>query len=162
MAKLYRGVNRELDQQNGGRLGPRGHRASVVMRYDDGIYGMKHDGKFTYGASGDNAARAHHLKPGLHDECWVSFSRSLQVATRFATRDGEVPGFVYVVDEDLLARSGVIAKEFSDPQYPDEIEVSLRAADNRDLPLELIVAKHEFPPASMVGHRAPLAFESDL
>jgi hypothetical protein len=113
------------------------------MRYGDGIHGMKYDGKFTYGASEDNAARAHHLKPGLHDGCYVSFSRSLQVATWFATRGGEVSGFVYVIDEDLLAGSGVIAKEFPDPEYPDEIEVSLRAGDNGVLPAQIIVAKLE-------------------
>jgi hypothetical protein len=47
-------------------------------------------------------------------------------------------------------RHGVIAKEFPDPQYPDEIEVSLRAADNGDLPTKIIVAKHECPPRT--GH----------
>lgn len=103
MAKLFRGVSRELDRRNGGRLCSRGHQAAVVMRYGDWIHGVKHDGKFNYGPSENNAVRAHQLKTGLNGECYVSFSRSLEVAIRFATLDGAVSGFVYVIDEDLLA-----------------------------------------------------------
>jgi hypothetical protein len=68
------------------------------------------------------------------------------VAIRFATDGGSHSGFVYVVDEDLMAQHGVIAKEFPDPEYPGEIEASLRAADNGDLPEQILVAKRECPP----------------
>jgi hypothetical protein len=61
-------------------------------------------------------------------------------------RSGSSSGVVYVIDEDFMAQHGVIPKEFPDPEYPGETEVSLRAADNGDLPEQIIVAKLECQP----------------
>jgi hypothetical protein len=117
------------------------------MRHGDGAHGMKYDGQFTYGTSENNAARGHQLHSGMHDGCWISFTRSKAEAIWFATSEG-LSGFVYIVDEDLMAQHGVVAKEFPDPEYPRELEVSLRAADNGCLPEQTIVDKFECFPAN--------------
>jgi hypothetical protein len=98
-------------------------------------------GHFERVASESNAVRAHQIDGGLYGGCWLSFTRVEKVAQRFATSGGMEDGFVYVVDEDALAARGVVKKEFVDPEEPDEVEVSLRAADNGDLPAEIVIDK---------------------
>lgn len=149
MAYLYRGVSVVMDQMNECQLRPKGNRSAVNMTYGDGVIGMMHDGKFTYGESEDNAARGHQLQSGLHNGCFLSFTRSLDMAIKFATDEHTVQGFVYVVDEERLVNYGVVAKEYPDPEYPAEMEVSLRAIDNGDLPSQIIVAK-EFKDAEVI------------
>jgi len=141
---LFRGVSVDLDALNQGQLRPRGNRDSVAMTYGDDAHGMKYDGKFTHGESEDNAVRAHHLKSGLHNGCYLSFTRSWDVAVHFATCNGTCDGWIYVVDSSLLSEYGVIVREFPDPEFADEFEVSLCAADNGDLPKEIVVAKHTY------------------
>lgn len=51
-------------------------------------------------------------------------------------------GFVYVIDEYLLNKFGVIPVEYSNAANPQEKEVSLRAADNGDLPEGIIISKY--------------------
>lgn len=141
MAYLYRGVSLVMDQLNECQLRPKGSQSAVRMTYGDGFVGMRHDGKFTHGNSEDNAARGHQLRSGLHNGCFLSFTRSLDMAIKFATVKNTVQGFVYVVDEERLESYGVVAKEYPDPEYPAEMEVSLRAMDNGNLPSQIIVAK---------------------
>lgn len=138
MGRLYRGVSRELDSLNGGKLVPRGANSEVTLRYDRS---GSHDGKFTHGPTQDNAVRAHHIKSGLYDGCFLSFTRSEDAARNFATDFGRVSGIVYVVDEGLLGTFGVVAVEFQNPQEPEEVEVSLRAADNGSLPDGIVVER---------------------
>lgn len=146
MAKLYRGICRRLDDENSGQLKPKGNKAAVIMRRDDNI---KRNGHFNRTESEINAARAHQLKTGMHDGCYISFTRSFDIAMRFATQDptiGPSEGFVYELDEDLFDQYGVVSYEFPDPEFPDEEEVSLRAADNGCLPTEIVVTKHLVSP----------------
>ncbi|WP_370543321.1 hypothetical protein [Geobacter sp. OR-1] len=71
-----------------------------------------------HGESEDNAVRAHHIESGLYGGCFVSTTRNEKMARRFATYNEE-KGWVYIIDESLFERYGVISKEFPDPQYPD-------------------------------------------
>lgn len=142
MALLYRGVCDEVDQQNAGELQPKGKHHEVSIRRDGKI--KKRDGKFSRFPSENNAVRAHQIESGLYGECFISFTRSEDVARRFAVRnpDGErTAGSLYVVDEALLAQYGVVACEVPDPEYPSEMEVTLRAKDNQNLPTEIVVEK---------------------
>jgi hypothetical protein len=114
-----------------------------MMTYGDGQHEMTHDGTFVYGSSESNGVRAHQLKSGLHGGCYLSFSRSEAVAIGFATGNGRYAGFVYVADDSLFSAHGVVAAEFRESaKYPDQAEVSVRAVDNGELPLAVVVRKN--------------------
>lgn len=136
--RLYRGVNKRLDEKNGGRLLPYGDKTNVVPKADGK---WKADGRFKAGRCMTNTARAHHIEPGLYGGAGVSSSRSLEVAIRFATYDYTEEGYVYVIDEGLLSELGVYAQEFQDPLVPGEREVTLIEKSGEALPAELIIEK---------------------
>jgi hypothetical protein len=139
MGLLYRGVCKVLDEVCNGELTPKGHSKEVTARYDGRV---THNGQFTYGPSEANAVRAHHLDTGLYDGCFVSLTRSEARAVRFATTDGLEDGWVFVLDEALFEKYGVVASEFPDPLYPKEFEVTVRAADCGAIPQGVIIAKY--------------------
>ncbi|SDO07422.1 hypothetical protein [Polaromonas sp. JS666] len=139
MAHLYRGVCDADDERNGGALRPKGSSNAVTMHRDGTVRERK--GQFERVASENNAVRAHHIESGLYGGCWVSFTRVEKVACHFATSGGMEDGYVFVVDEGELTAHGVVMKEFDDPENPGEVEVSLRASDNGDLPADIVVEK---------------------
>ena len=55
-------------------------------------------------------------------------------------------GYIYVINEDKLNDYGIVSMEFSDSEYPEENEVSLRICDNSALPKEVIIEKVEVKP----------------
>lgn len=126
---------------NGGLLFPRGGNIEITMRRDDYDNGaeMLRDGTFVRGPSEANTVRGHQLVSGIHDGCMISATESLPIAIRFATREGEVDGVVYVLDEERFTALGVVAWRLPDPRYPHEQEVSIRAADGGEIPKEVIV-----------------------
>lgn len=142
---LYRGVSEELDQENDGRLKPRGSRKEVEFRYDNSA---RHNGRVTYGRSEANAVEAHHTESGLYGGCFISTSRSQTMAERCARGGGSGRGWLYVIDEALLAQHGVVAHEPLVPLHPGEEEVTLRAHDGGDLPLGIVVEKRRVEPRS--------------
>lgn len=136
---LYRGMRLHRHTENNGRIRPGGSQIEVVPLYD-GTW--SYDGTFTHGYSEDNAVRAHHIEPSKWDGCFVSTSRSKEVATFFATSDEDgnfFEGVIYHIDDTLFEEHGVSAKWFADPLYPDEQEVSIRANDGGVIPAEVIV-----------------------
>ena len=143
MGKLYRGVCQANDECNEGKLKPKGSKSEVAPRCDGK---WKLNGKLKIGETENNAARAHQIESGLYGGCFVSFTRCKSVAEHYATTDHSKnersPGYVYVIDEDLLSKYGVTAIEFSDPEHPDNKEVSLRAKDGGNLPPEIIIEKY--------------------
>jgi hypothetical protein len=140
MSRLYRGVSKCLDLVCCGELRPKGNKHEVVARHDGKIM---HDGKFTYGISESNAVRAHQIESGLYSVCYVSTTRDEHMAHIFATNNHTEEGWVYIIDESSFEQYGVIAREFSDPQYPNEKEISIRAADNKSIPHQVIIEKYE-------------------
>ncbi len=138
MGKLYRGVSKSLDKANNGKIIPRGDKIKVPMRYGDGARYKQ----VTYGESELNTVRAHHLESGKYDGCFISTTRCFDNAVKFATNMGE-RGYVYIIDESLLESSGVIVMCPSDPEFPDEQEVSIRAIDGGEIPMDIVVSKME-------------------
>jgi hypothetical protein len=133
---LYRGQNRENHERNNGVISPKGHLAAVVPLLDGS---WKFDGKFTYGTTEENAARAHQIDTGKWDGCYVSTTRDHHIAVHFATNGGTTDGVIYHIDETLFEMYGVVAKEFADSQYPGEAEVSIRAENCGPLPSAVII-----------------------
>jgi hypothetical protein len=137
---LYRGVSKKIDHKREKELCPKGDQHEVSAKHDGRT---KHDGKFTYGLSEDNTVRAHHIKSGLYSGCYISTTRDEKKAWEFATSKFREEGWVYVIDESLFDQYGIVAREFPDPQYPDQKEVSIRAADNGVIPYQVIIEKYE-------------------
>ncbi|MBF8646835.1 hypothetical protein [Pseudomonas pudica] len=140
---LYRGVRLDHHEAAGGRICPRGGQIEVIPRHDGTI---RYDGTFTYGYSENNAVRAHHIENGKWGGCFVSTSRNYEVAKFFATSDEfgqQYHGVVYHLDETLFSHHGVVAKEFDDPLYPQEEEVSIRAEDGGEIPAGVVVKVEE-------------------
>jgi hypothetical protein len=70
---LYRGINKQADEANAGRLLPKGTSVEVVPKVDGK---WKFDGKFRCGPCESNTARAHQIESGLYGGCGISTSRS--------------------------------------------------------------------------------------
>jgi hypothetical protein len=136
---LYRGVDEFTDRKNGGRLVPKGTAVEVTPVFD-GKWAF--DGKFNFGASQNNTARAHQIDSGLYGGCGVSTTRSEEKAVFFATYNNSRDGYVYVIDEDLLRDASIDCYEFQDPEYPDEEEVTLIENAGGPLPDSIIVEKY--------------------
>lgn len=140
---LYRGVSMEMDKKNGGRILAKGSSPAVAPRLDGK---WTFDGKFKIGASESNTARAHQIESGLYGGSGISTSRSEKVAIDFATRKGAKSGYIYVIDEERLKALGIATYEFSNPQHPDQYEVTLILKHSRELPAQAIIKKYEVNP----------------
>jgi len=138
--RLYRGVSKRFDEACNGKLLPKGDLIEVCPLLD-GKWTC--DGTFQLGYSADNAARAHQIESGLYNGCFVSTTRSEQVAIKFATANFTEAGWVYVIDEARLEAHDVIAREFSNPKHADQFEVSLASSSNGALPAGIIIEKYE-------------------
>jgi hypothetical protein len=145
MCYLYRGVSEEHHARTEGRLVPAGSNSEIVMTRGDYSQGVKmlRNGEFIRCSSETNTVRAHHLKSGFRDGCFISTTREFERAVFFATVGGAVDGYVYVIDPSKFCALGVVEREFPDPRYPDEKEVSIRAADNGEVPREVIIEIRE-------------------
>ncbi len=142
MSLLYRGVCKTVDQLNNGALRPKGVCHEISIKRDGQI--QNRDGEFNRFPSENNTVRAHQLNSGMYNGCFISFTKSEDTARRFATRNPNnqnEDGFVYVVDDALFSKYGVVAQEVKDPKYPNEMEVTIRAEDNGDLPMGIVVEK---------------------
>lgn len=140
MTRLYRGVSKELDLKCNGELRPKGYKKEVIALHDKHI---EYDGKFTHGPTEDNMFRAHHIETGLYGGCGVSTTRKECMATVFATTEKTVEGWVYVIDESKFKQYGVESKVFPDPKYPEQYEITIRAADCGVIPYEIVIEKYE-------------------
>ncbi|MCK9620155.1 MAG: hypothetical protein M0R47_06415 [Methylobacter sp.] len=137
---LYRGVNKITDQKNDDHLLPMGNIVEVIPLADGK---WKFDGTFKHGPCESNTARAHQIDSGLYGGSGISTSRSEQIAIRFATSDYMEEGYVYVIDETLLAIiANVICYEFDDPVNPHEKEVTLLERSGGALPEHIIIEKY--------------------
>lgn len=139
LCMLYHGVNKIMDEQNGGRLIPKGNLVEVAAKADGKI---KADGTFMAGPCESNTARAHQIESDLYGNAGISTSRSENTAILFATTNFCEEGYVYVIDETLLLSANVTAHEFPDPLYPHEQEVTLIASSGGVLPDCLIIQKY--------------------
>lgn len=136
---LFRGVDEMTDQQNEGRLLPKGNNVEVFARYDGK---WSHDGKIKRGPCQTNTARAHQIESGLYEGCGISTTRKEERAVLFATSGNMVDGYIYVIDEELLVKANVRAHEFEDSEYPFEFEVTLIEQSGAPIPDCVIVDKY--------------------
>lgn len=144
MGLLYRGVCDALHDENGGKLCPKGDKSMLTMSRNGKLKRNLDIKLDRQGPTEQNAVRLHHHESGLYGGCFLSFTRSEATARKFATRglEGErTSGYVYVIDEEYLAAYGIIAHEVDDPLHPNEQEVTLRSANNGELPPGLVVRK---------------------
>lgn len=144
MGYLYRGVCKRMDIEWEGKLRPKGNQSRISMKIGDS--GLKIDGTWTVGRSEENTVRAHQLESGRHNGCLISTTRNEQRALFYATNDNKEEGFVYIIDEDRLKDYGVVAYERVYKENTSDEEVSLMAANNDELPNEIIFAKYEVKP----------------
>lgn len=138
MRYLYRGISEAHHSKSKGRLIPSGKNSEVIMTRNDDI-GMPRNGTFDRYSSANNAVRAHHLESGFHDGCYISTTKDIERAKFFATIGGAVDGYIYIIDTSKFSDAGVMACELPDPHYPDEQEVTIRALDNGEIPIEVII-----------------------
>lgn len=140
MVLLYRGVSKKLDFTLNGQIKPRGCKSEVTAFHNGKI---KRDGTFTRGESEDNAVRAQHIDSGLYDNCFVSTTKNVTKALEFATSTYSEPGWINVIDSNAFKDYEVISKEFSNPLYPDEMEISIRDKNCGCIPMGVIIEKYE-------------------
>lgn len=136
---LYRGINKQADEANAGRIVPKGNSVEVAIKADGEC---KPDGTFKCGPCESNTARTHQIKSGLYGGCGISTSRSEDIAIHFATSNGIEEGYVYVIDEELLEAAGVVAYEFPDQLKPHHQEVTLMMKSGGPLPESVIINKY--------------------
>lgn len=137
---LYHGVCKARDTKNQGRITSNGSTSQVIAKHDGQI---RHDGKFTYGPSANNTARAQQIDGSPYEPSAISTSTSEEVAKHFATSGNTEDGFVYVIDASKLAEAGISSFEFPDPEHPHEKEVTLVLSVQDSIPSDLIVRKYE-------------------
>lgn len=137
---LYRGVSKQMDAQNHGQIIASGSTTKVVAKHDGKI---RYDGKFTYGPSVDNTARAQQISGGLYDASAVSMTTSEAIARHFATSGNTEDGFIYVIDAEKLADVGIFSFQFSDSEHPHEMEVTLVLSAHDSIPTDIIIKKYE-------------------
>ena len=140
LSLLYRGVSKQKDLALNGQLFPNRNKSQIVPLYDGKI---RYDGTFTYGESEDNAARAQQIETSLYDGCFISTTKKASLAVVFATSKFSEEGWVYILDPNLFEKYGIVSREFPDPLYPAEFEVSIRAVDCGAIPPQVIVEKYE-------------------
>ena len=141
LKKLYRGVSKLNDETNGGRIIPIGDKKKIAAQFGDSE--LKFDGKFRFGETTSNTARAHQLETGRHGGCCVSTTRDKSRAEYFATTGNMEDGWVYVLDEEKIKDLGIAMFEFDDPEFPHEQEVTLLAVDAEPIPEQVIADKYE-------------------
>lgn len=143
MSYIYRGVCKIDDDKNQGELRPKGNFIEVEVTFDSSL---RWDSDLTWNESEINTVLAHQNESGQYGGCFVSFTTDKSVAVKFATSNNMEEGYVYVVDEELLPKYGVVSKVVSTPEHPDESEVSLRAQNGGVLPAEIVVGKYKVMP----------------
>ena len=141
---LFRGVNRELDESNDGKLLPKdiGNSFKSYPYYGETEY---NDGS-VYGESEINAVVRHQKDSSKFPTSGVSTTPKITNAKGYATY-GCQSGYIYKIDTSLLEKyfvSHYIVKDYAvQPTKPDDKEIILVAKDNGALPGEIIIGKIE-------------------
>ncbi|MBF5037893.1 hypothetical protein INP77_00160 [Methylophilus sp. 13] len=137
---LYRGVSKELDHENDGRLVAKGTNSMVVAKHDGLItYGDN----FKYGPCFENTVRAQQMDTKPYSPRAISTSTSAAIAKNFATAGNTTDGFIYVINAERLGEFGVVAITLANPKVPAEKEVTLILGELEFIPQGLIVEKYE-------------------
>lgn len=136
---LYRGVSDELDALCKGVIMPKGDQNTAIP--ECGEEGVECGAGYESGFSEGNAVRAHHVDSNMKKLSFVSTSKCIEVAKRFATKQGTTTGYLYTLDTSLFEKYNVVCCELGTPIYPEEQEVSIRSKSNGNIPQNVIVGK---------------------
>ena len=136
---LYRGVSVLDDNENNGRLLPKGENSSTPVYF--GQQGACFRAGYTFGSSEGNAVRAHQVETSMNNGCYISTTRCKNVARKFATIDGLVDGYIYTLNPSLFSEYGVVSHTLPNSDDTGEYEVSIRAKDNGPIPIEVVINK---------------------
>ncbi|MDG2959834.1 hypothetical protein P7L91_03130 [Bisgaard Taxon 10/6] len=135
---LYRGVSFHMDKLNDGKLVPTGTQPSTTLFHDEYF---KYDGTGTYGKTDDNAVRAHQIKSGLYNGCYISTTSDYEIAKIFATQNYSINGYIYHLNTELFEQYGILMYQYTNPKYPKEQEITIRTIDCKEIPQAVIVKK---------------------
>jgi hypothetical protein len=144
---LYRGVSRELHEQNNGELKPKGNQFTHVFYPDEHLYPSE---SIFCGECEQNATVKHQLGDQVAEQGFrsagISTTPILSRARYYATHLNDLTttdGFVYVIDRGTLGGFGieeeVVSELVKEPRVPEDEEVILVARDRGDLPQDIIV-----------------------
>ena len=139
---LYRGVSREMHDQNHGVLKPKVTGRPFTYVFKLGEPGLKIGAGGTLGTSEANAVLRHQLNQEGFPTSGVSTTPSLERAKVYALHDrGE--GIVYKISTTELKRFSVRVFRVADtarwPSVPDDDEFILVVADGSAIPSEVIL-----------------------
>lgn len=143
---LYRGVNFQLDSQRKGRLIP----GNPGKPFHDFARCGQHWSRCGLIVCGDSPTNevAKHTSQESGQTSGTSTTKSYETAKFYATRGGKVAGFVYRIDRERLAASGVA--EIVVERSPDD-EVIMVASDYGEVPFEIVVSKEHVTMPSVVS-----------
>lgn len=136
---LYRGVSVIDDDNNEGKLLPKGNQNTSMVYC--GQKGAVLGAGYVLGSSEGNAVLAHQVESGMNNGCYVSTSKDISVAKKFATSGNFCSGYIYTLDESLFKKFGVVRYELPNSEFSGESEVSIRARDNGPIPQGVIIKK---------------------
>ena len=106
MKVLYRGVNCQLDEENGGQVRAKGDINKLEFMAGNSQI-MAGNMLNTIGESSRNAMHGHNICSDTYKTSYVSFTTDLMTAEKFATFGGCVNGYVYVVSVLALDELGI-------------------------------------------------------
>jgi len=141
---LYRGVNKKLDEHNGGKLLPKdiGKPFKSYANYGEVEY---NDGS-VYGESEANSVVMHQKDSSKYPTSGISTTPIIENAKSYAKHGGQ-NGYIYKIDTSLLESHAVtyfpVSKYATQPKIPGDQEIILVAKDNGALPIEIIIEKIE-------------------
>ena len=140
MKVLYRGVNCQLDKENGGQVRAKGDANKLeFMAGNSQIFAGNMLN--TIGESMRNAMHGHNICSDTYKTSYVSFTTDLTTAKKFATFEGCASGYVYVVSVLALDELG-IRYFLQDAQINDhEFEVFVDLVNVEYLPSSAILEK---------------------
>lgn len=136
MPELYRGVSESKLKEDDWLLKPKGHVKKDCIKYDEGF---KYDQVF-YGSHEINALRKHQSELKNNEQyCYLSFSRDIDIARKFATSGNIENGYIYVVEESTLSNFNIECFDLESKSESHEQEVSLRTENCNPIPEECII-----------------------
>ena len=140
MQYLYRGVNCELDTQFCGEIRPKGTEDVMEFMAGDNCV-LAGNSLNTIGSSQRNAMHGHNLCSDMYKTSFVSFTADLKTAEKFATYDGTLNGFIYVVSPSILDELEVGYASQEAQVNDTEFEVLVNLNGLKALPVAAIIEK---------------------
>jgi len=141
---LYRGVSEQMDKANNGEISSSGTKVEIPLHWDDpNVFRWDDQDLPCTAGSSEQAMLKHHQSDNSNEKSgWISTTKSIVVAKRFATTSGMFDGWVYELEADLFDEYGVIMQPiFHYPDNEGEEEISIRVKESGPIPQPVITNK---------------------